>query len=90
MSKEPTEYSISTRITAERGVGYICLQPQNRGAGCVKRTFIARNSRGEEAGIHIDFDHQGRIFGIEVMDDSLPPPPRLRMNSEQSSSSRID
>ena len=68
------DFTVPARITAERGVGFICLQPQNRGTGCVKRTMIVHDGRGEEVGIHIDFDHQGRIFGIEVMDDRLLPP----------------
>ena len=65
-------YNIPARISGDRGVGYIGLQPSQ--PGIVKKTLIVRNGKGEEVGIHIDFDAEGRIFGIEVMDDKMLPP----------------
>jgi hypothetical protein len=35
--------------------------------------LIVRDNNDEEIGVHIDFDEDGRIFGIEVMDKALLP-----------------
>ena len=66
------KYSIPAEISGERGVGYIRFQPSQ--LGIVKKTLIVNNPEGQEVGIHIDFDAEGRIFGIEVMDDKMLPP----------------
>ena len=66
------KYSIPAEISGDRGVGYIRFQPSQ--PGIVKKTLLVYNSRGQEVGIHIDFDAEGRIFGIEVMDDKMLPP----------------
>jgi uncharacterized protein YuzE len=78
LNTNPQKWTLPATVTSESGeswsVGYIALQPDRRGQGVVKQTLIVRDNNDEEIGVHIDFDEDGRIFGIEVMDKALLPP----------------
>ena len=65
------EYNINAHVTiTERvGVGYISFNHPRKGQpGCAVRTAV-----WDREGIHIDFDADGRIIGIELMDHHKAP-----------------
>jgi uncharacterized protein YuzE len=76
---EVIKYTLQAEVTGEKGdsygVGYIYLQKGIKlDDKTPSKTIIVQDQRGEEMGIHIDLDVDGRIFGIEVMSLSLLPP----------------
>lgn len=69
------EYDIPSHVTisAGVGVGYIYLTEHKR-LHRSKKTVIVDASDKLRNSINLDFDAQGRLIGIELMDHKMAPP----------------
>jgi uncharacterized protein YuzE len=69
------EYDIPAHVTlsAEVGVGYIYLT-DHKVLRKVSKTVVVGASRKLRNSINLDFDGEGRLIGIELMDHKMAPP----------------